>query len=225
MALTEVTATGPVLDSATAARGLRDDPIAMDALDQLVFLHRQAHQTLQLSQFLARSPAACIALMVAGAAALVWASCCDGGTLKTDFAWSALVLLGIIALTRNFIRGFARSLRRAPLEEATADLRVLLLYSGAAWGLGAFLVMPALPQPSLVICFAVIPAVALTVILGDLKAVLAFVLPSSRMCVTATLLGQWPSEIAVSIAILAADIAIIGLSMLRLRSVSKPIGQ
>ena len=115
--------------------------------------------------------------MVAGSLALLWAGLCGGGTLKADFAWAVLVLLGVIAMTRNFIRGYARSLRRVPLEEAADDLRIQLLYSGAAWGVGAFLVMPGLPTPALVFSFAVAPSIALTLALRDLKGIFAFVAP------------------------------------------------
>ena len=143
-------------------RTFRDIPY--QALSRLPALHGEASRNMHLSQFLARSPQACIALMLAGAVALVWA----GGTLKADFAWAMLVLIGIVAMTRNYIRGFARSLRRVPLQEAASDLRVLLLYTGAAWGAGAFLVMPALP--ALTFAFAAGPSLACALILQDEKA-------------------------------------------------------
>ena len=99
--------------------------------------------------------------------ALVWAGLGGGGTLKANFAWAALLLLGVIAMTRNFIRGYARSLRRVPLEEAAADLHALLLYMGVVWGAGAFLVMPGLPAPALVFSFAAAPSLVLTLMLRD----------------------------------------------------------
>src|ERR1700743_513606 len=158
MALTDSNSATPGFDPAPA----RDIPYV--ALAQLPVLHGQARQNMRQAAFLARSPQASVALMLAGAATLIIGG---GTTLKADFAWAALVLLGIVAMTHNYIRGFARSLRRVPLEAASSDLRTLLLFTGAAWGARAFLVMPALPSPALAIAFAVAPSLALDRTLQD----------------------------------------------------------
>jgi hypothetical protein len=215
MALTEFNSPASAFDPARAAKNFRDSRLPNDALDRLAVLHREGARNLQLSQFLARSPVACVLLMLIGALALLWAGFSGGGTLKADFAWAALVLLGVIAMTRNFIRGYARSLRRVPLEEAAADLRTLLLYLGVAWGTGAFLVMPGLPAPALVFSFAVAPSLALALVLRDPKGVLAFVAPATLATAAATLLGAWPLDIWVAAAIMGLGGFIITWSMLR----------
>jgi hypothetical protein len=190
MALTEVNSSGPALDPARPAKTFRDSDLPQHALNRLPLLHQEARHALRLSQFLARSPSACVVLMLAGAVMLLWAG--DGGTLRRDFAWAALVLLGVIAMTRNFIRGHARSLRRVPLEEAAADLRMLLLYTGVAWGAGAFLMMPDLPSPALVFSFAAAPSLLLDLILRDTKGSAAFMVPASLITASAALFGAWP---------------------------------
>ena len=96
------------------------------ALLRLRSLHGEAGRNLELAQFVARVPAACVVLMLTGALALIWAAAAGGAGLKGGFAWAALVLLGIVAMIRLHIRGFARSLRRTPLSEAGSDLRLLL---------------------------------------------------------------------------------------------------
>ena len=144
--------------------------IPYEALARLPQLHGEAGRNLATATFLARSPQASVVLMALGGAVLL----AGGGTLKADFAWAALVLIGIVAMTRNYIRGFARSLRRLPLAEAAADLRALLLYTGAAWGVGAFLVMPDLPAPALAFGFAVLPSLGVALVLKDGPATLAF---------------------------------------------------
>ncbi len=181
------------------------------ALAQLPRLHGEASRNLGLTQFLSRSPQVCVNLMLAGAAMLIL----GGGTLKAEFAWAVLVLIGIVAMTRNFIRGFARSLRRVPLEEAASDLRALLLYTGAAWGSGAFLVMPALPAPLLTFGFAVTPALVLALILKDRKGVMAFTIPAAFITAGAALLGAWPLGMVVSLAIVAAAVGIALISALQ----------
>ena len=125
-----------------------------------------------------------------------------------------LGLIGIVGMTRNYIRGFARSLRRVPLQEAASDLRMLLLYTGAAWGAGAFLVMPDLPAPALVFLFAALPALSAAMLLRDAKGVAAFILPSSAGIAAAALMGAWPLDVWVAAAVLAAGGAITGVTML-----------
>lgn len=192
MALTEANSPSPALDPARLAKTFPDSGLPRDGLYRLSLLHQEGARNVSLLRFLAGSPSASIVLMLAGALTLVWAGASGGGTLKADFGWTALVLLGVIAMTRNFIRGYARSLRRLPLAEAVADLRLLLFYTGTAWGAGAFLVMPTLPAPALVFFFAVAPSLGLTLALGDAKGALAFVLPASLTTAGAALFSAWP---------------------------------
>ena len=206
MTLTDSNSPTPAFDPAPA----RDIPYA--ALAQLAVLHGQARQDMRQAAFLGRSPQASVVLMLAGAATLMIGG---GTTLKADFAWAALVLLGIVAITRNYIRGFARALRRVPLEKASSDLRILLLFTGTAWGAGAFLVMPALPSPTLAIAFAVVPSLALDQMLQDPPGTLAFVLPVTLIAASVAILDAWPADIWVCAAILVSGAAIAILSMLR----------
>jgi hypothetical protein len=97
------------LDPARPARNPDDG-----AMERLRNLHGEAGRNLALAQFVARVPAACVVLMLTGALALIWAAAAGGAGLKAAFAWAALVLLGIVAMIRLHIRGFARSLRRLP---------------------------------------------------------------------------------------------------------------
>lgn len=222
----------PAFDPAVLAKPFDDGvpraALPLAALARLPALHGEASRNMQLSQFLARSPQLCITLMLVGGAVLAWAGVGGGGaSLKADFAWGALVLIGIVGMTRNYIRGFARSLRRVPLQEAASDLRMLLLYTGAAWGAGAFLVMPDLPAPALVFLFGVLPASAAGAILRDARGVIAFTLPSSGTIAVAALMGAWPLDVWVAGAGLAAGGIIIALTLLHgaMRGTRNPVPQ
>jgi hypothetical protein len=206
MALTDSNASTPVFDPARASSN-----VPYDAIARLPQLHGEAGRNLATANLLARSPQASVLLMVLGTAALV----AGGGTLKADFAWAALVLIGIVGMTRNYIRGFARSLRRVPLAEAASDLRTLLLYTGAAWGIGAFLVMPDLPVPALAFCFAALPSLGLALILKDAPATMAFVAPVTLAGASAAILGAWPLDIWVAAAIILSGTATILVSFAR----------
>ena len=214
MALTEWNATAPAFDPA-----LTRNP-SHDALARLPGLYREQARDFAKARLLARSPLVCVCLMLAGAAALFM----TGASLKAGFGWSVLLLIGIVAMVRNFIRGAARSLRRVPLEEAAHDLRVLLLYSGGAWASGAFLLMPGLPAPALAFSFAITPALALALILKDRTATLAFTLPVLLGVAGAAILGAWPLDIWVAAAILAAGFGIMLLPALQQNDKSLPAG-
>lgn len=194
------------------------DRIPFDALARLPRLRDEAGRDWRTGRFLARAPLACLLLMAAGT--LVIAT--GGGTLKSDFAWGVLLLIGIVAMIRNHMRGHARTLRRAPLEEAAGDLRFLLLYVGTAWGTGAFLVLPAQPLPVLVVAFALIPALGLSRILRDEKAAVAFTVPAVLLTAGAALMGAWPAAPWVSLAVLAGGAAALALPALQHRSVTPP---
>jgi hypothetical protein len=183
------------------------------ALDRLRALHGEAGRNFFQAQFLAHAPEGCVVLMVTGALALLWAGAAGGAGLKPSFAWAALVLLGIVAMIRLHIRGFARSLRRTPLVEAASDLRLLLLYTGMVWGGGAFLIMPDLPAPALVFLFAAAPSLGLALTLRDPKGFAAFAAPAALLTAGAGLVGAWPLDVWVAGAILTGTAAL-GLGFL-----------
>ena len=215
MALTELNSPASAFDPARPTKSFHDNGFPREALTRLPLLHREAVRNLDRARLVARSPLACVVLMLTGALALLWADASGGGTLRCDFAWSALLLLGVVAMTRNYIRSFARSLHRVPLEEAAADLRMLLLYTGAVWGAGAFLVMPDLPAPALVFSFAAAPGLSMSLVLRNAKASLAFVAPASLGMAGAALLGAWPLAGPVAAAIITAGAMLVILPMLR----------
>ena len=187
------------LDPARPAGSLDDS-----ALARLHSLHGEAGRNLELAQLVARVPSACVVLMLTGALTLIWAAAAGGATLKGSFAWAALVLLGIIAMIGLHIRGFARSLQRTVPAEAGSDLRLLLLFTGAVWGGGAFLIMPDQPAPALVFFFAALPSLGVALSLRDARGFAAFAAPASALIAAATLLGAWPLDVWVASAIMAS---------------------
>ena len=130
------------------------------------------------------------------------------GVLWSYLALVPLVLLGVVAMIRLHIRGFARSLRRTPLVEAAYDLRLLLFYTGTVWGGGAFLIMPGLPAPALVFLFAVTPSLGLALTLRDAKGFAAFAAPAALLTAGASLVGAWPLELWVAGTILTGTTAL-----------------
>jgi hypothetical protein len=148
-----------------------------DALLRLPRLHREVSRNFSEARLLARAPAAALLLMLAGAATLLCAARTEGLSIQSGFAWSVLVWAGIALMTRTYIRGFARAADPVPLGVAAADLRAILLYTGLAWGTGAYLVLPAALPALAALAFALLPPLGLALLLRDERGATAFALP------------------------------------------------
>lgn len=183
--------------TAAAARVIVHGPLA-----QLAALHREAGRNLRLWSLLASTPPFCVALMLEGGVAL---ACAGRAGLGARFAWAMAVLLGIALLTRTHIQAFARNPGAVALVVAARELRLLLVYLGSAWGLGAFLILP--PTPA-VWFFAAGPGLTATLILKDARSAIAFGAPAALL--SASALARTGPEQA-----LLAAVSIAVLSMLR----------
>lgn len=164
-------------------------PLPLAALDRLPLLHAESAGNTGLAQFLAGAVYAAGTLTLLGMAALTFGA---GTTLKSCFAWAFLVLIGVGALLRSYIRSTAAVFDRAPLTEAAQDLRAILLYVGFAWGAGAFLVLSPVAGPVATLAFAGLPSLAIALILKDQGGPLAFVIPVTILSLTAAVLQPWP---------------------------------
>jgi len=169
----------------------RSHDTGFPALARLAELHGEAHQVLQLSQLLDRSPQAGLALMLLGGPILLEASLEGGALLSAAFVWSLWLLTGIVAMTVIYIRGFARHPALQPLESAAGELNKFLSYTGLVWGLGTFLIMPDQPSLGLILSFGIVPGWAITLILKNEKAVFAFNAPAALPTVSACVLKPW----------------------------------
>jgi hypothetical protein len=207
MALTD---NSPTYGLVPGNRARADDPPAPPSLplQRLARLHDEARQTFQATRLLERAPQAALIVMVSAAAVLA----ADWGSLRADFAWSLLLLVGIVGMVRTYIRGFARSLRRVPLEEAAADLRLVLLFCGLVWGSGVFLVLPPAPSTVLAAAFALAPALALALALQDRRGAVCFTVPAAVTAAGAAQAQFWPQANLTTFALLSLATAIVLLA-------------
>jgi len=183
-------------------------------LARLSELRGEARQEHQLFQFLARTPQACLILMASGAGLLVWERVsASNAALENEFVWALSVLTGVAAMTGLHIRSYAHGMARTAPSKAAAQLRQLLFYTGAAWGAGAFLVLPDLP--ALTVAFASVPSLGLSLLLGDQKGATAFVAPVTLAAASAASLGAQPSGLWVAATILATGLVSFCLPMLQ----------
>ena len=177
------------------------------ALARLPMLHREAGRDLDLLGLLAASPRFCLALMAQAAVVLAWSGMEGDISLGARFVWAASLVLGIAAMARNHILGFARSPRPAPLATAAGELRILFLLTGMAWGLGAFLIVPA--TASWAFTFIAAPVLTAAIILRCEKTVIAFAAPASALAAIAL---WWRGQPLLAVAL--ATVSIAGVSML-----------
>jgi hypothetical protein len=186
-------------------------PAFLQALARLPQIHAETSETADLARFLRAAVGASAALMLMGALAIATAS---GATLRQEFAWSVLVLAGVGAMLRTYIKSVAQDFDCAPLREAARDLRAVLFYTGFAWGAGAFLLLGGDPVPFVGLCFAVLPSLLVTALLRDRAAALAFVAPMTLLTAAAILVQPWSDTIVVLCMLLLAEGGItVGLTL------------
>ena len=189
-------------------------PVPHAALNRLTLLHDESRLALRRAGLLARATQAAGVLLALGAVAALL----GGGTLGATFLWSVLVLGGVVAVVVSHLRTAAVF---KDMAGSAADLRAILLYLGMAWGLGAFLALSA--EPLRLIAFAVIPTIAVALLLRDGPAIAAFAVPVTLVAVLAGLLRL--ENMAVTGALLLLQ-GMIGLFLLarRRRAATAPPG-
>ena len=150
--------------------------------------------------------------MLESAVALRWSAGAADISLGAEFVWATALLAGIAAMARNHIRGFTRCPRAVALTKTARELRLLLFYTGFAWGLGAFLILPPAPLWAALV-FAAAPSLIAALALECEKSAIAFIAPASFLSALAVFWGQqaaWAGW-----ATLMAGVSIAGFSMLR----------
>jgi hypothetical protein len=159
------------------------------ALDQLVRLHREALQSSRLARFLAASVHAAFLFMAMAVLTLILA---EPAPIGRDFSWALLILVGVLALLRCYIRTNAALDNRAPPARAARELRAVFLYLGIVWGLGAFLVLPANMESLPALFYAAGPMLGLTLLLNDMAGLALFLASAGMMVIGAALIRSWP---------------------------------
>lgn len=172
-------------NNAVQARPLPVLPLA--ALDRLARLHVETSAAGRLVIFLRASVHAASFFMLMSASVLFL----GGTTIGQDFSWTVLILIGVVALLHSYIRTNAAVFDRIPVSEAARNLRAIFFYMGLAWGVGAFLALPAELATLPAILFAATPALVLALLLKDARGLAAFVAPASALAVAAAFARSW----------------------------------
>ena len=183
------------------------------ALARLSQLHAESSEAAGLLRFLHSPVSVGAALVLMGALALIFAG---GADFQLEFAWSLLVLIGVGAMLRAYIKSTAKAFDRAPLRQSARDLRAVVFYLGFAWGAGALLLLGDNPVPLMGLCFAVLPSALLLPLLRDRTASLNFIMPVTGLTGIAILVEPWGSaSLAFSMLLVAEGSLALGLLLSR----------
>jgi ABC-type Mn2+/Zn2+ transport system permease subunit len=96
-----------------------------------------------------------------------------------------------LAIARAYATAAGRLFERAALHAFAQDLTAALVYSGCAWGAGAFLVLPGSAPIGSALVFAAVPALGIGLLLRERRAVLFFLAPVAALTSFACVLRQF----------------------------------
>jgi len=190
-------------------------------LTRLPELHAELSLTASMAGFVRSAAAAASALTLMGCVAVITAG---RAGLRQEFIWSVLMIMGVGALLRSYIRSTARAFDRTPLCEAARDLRFIVFYAGLAWGAGAFLLLGNDPLPITGLCFAIAPSCLMALIVQDRAASFLFSAPVTALAATAIITRPWADQRVVLAILLVAQGFLLAALFLPARMRSRPAG-
>lgn len=173
-------------------------PTAAHPLARLKAVHDEAEERAALANLLGRTRTVGPLLPLLALAAIVLAH----PPLARGVSFAVLVLMGAGALLYAQLRTMRVLFDHAALKSFSADLDAILLYSGFAWGAGAFLILPANTDPALTTLFSACTAAIVAMIVRSRVAVLMFAAPTGLLTALAAMLR--PLELPLVSAGLAA---------------------
>ena len=153
-------------------------------LARLKAVHDEAAETSQLANLLGRSLYVGLLLPVLALAAI---GLCDP-PLTRGISFAVLVLMGACILLYAHGRAMRAPFDLAVLTTFSADLDAILLYTGFAWGAGAFLILPTNIDPALTTLFSGCTAAIVAMIVRSRRAVIMFAAPVGSFTALAALL-------------------------------------
>jgi hypothetical protein len=166
-----------------------DEPLS--GIERLAMLHDEARETAILANLLGRTPYIAGALTVFAVAALA----ASVGTLPVaePATWAILMLVGIGAILRSYMRTIAQPFELGALREFSSDLTAILLYCGFAWGAGAYLAIGPQASPLVLLAFSAGAALIVAGLLRTKEIALGFVVPVAALAAFATVLRPLPA--------------------------------
>jgi len=193
---------GPVESSVS------ENPIA-----RLASLHAEAEETARLANLLGRSIRLAPALPVMAGLALGL----GGAGLAQAVAWSVFTLFAAGATVFVYRQAIAQPFERAVLKSFSQDLNAILVFTGFAWGAGAFLVLPADSAIGTAAAFAAGAAAVIALLLRERECAFLFLAPVSMLTSFACVLRPLPGGALDAALVLIGCAAVAGGAILATR--------
>ncbi|MGA7711896.1 MAG: hypothetical protein WCA81_08350 [Rhizomicrobium sp.] len=190
-------------------------PANASAIVKLALLHAEAEETARLANLLGRSPHAAIALPVLALLTLGFA---DGISLARASVWFAFVALGSLAIMRCYAHAIGQPFQRPALKAFAKEMSPILLYTGFAWGAGAFLALPAGTNMFAAILFVAGPVIAIVALLRERDAAYLFLAPCALLACFASVLTPFAGGALTAGLILVASSALTAAMVFSQRS-------
>ncbi|MDE1985998.1 MAG: hypothetical protein KGL29_13485 [Alphaproteobacteria bacterium] len=181
------------------------------AITKLAHLRAEAEETARLANLLGRSLYVAIVLPVLG---VLTVGLAEGMNLSSQLVWGGFVALSSIAMLRSYTHTIGQPFEREALKSFAKDLSAILLYTGFAWGAGAFLALPAATGMTGAILFAIAPAIVIALLLREREAVFLFLAPVAMLASFASVLRPFADGTLDAGLILVACAAVAGLTVL-----------
>ena len=190
MALLQRANSAPEVEIFPARSEPRAEAGSRTGLERLAMLHDEARETAILANLLGRTPYAAAALTIFAVAALAMSV----GTMPIaeSATWAMLMLIGVGAMLRSYMRTIGQPFELGSLREFSADLHAILLYCGFAWGAGAYLALGPQSSPAVLVLFSAGAVIAIAATLRAKDIVLGFVAPVAALAAFATVLRPLP---------------------------------
>ncbi len=206
-------AANPLLATPLPAHTAQREKHARDAhagmvsapLSRLRALHDEAEETARLANLLGRTLYASVALTLGTALALAFATT----GLAREAGYGVLMLLAVGAALHAYRHTMAAPFERAALRSFSEDLNAIILYSGFAWGAGAFLAFGVAANPLASVVYSAGMIAVLAVVLRSVTPVLHFAMPAAALCAASLLLG---GHGLAAVAVLASCAAVAAVS-------------
>ena len=178
------------------------------ALKKLSRLHDEAIETAELANLLGRTPFVAW-LFIAGMAVVALTSA-GVVPLARLIVWCLFGFAAVIPILRLHNRTIVAPFELLPLRAFEADLEAALLYAGSAWGAGAFLALPGVATPLMVLLFSAGTAAGVGAILRA-RLCFYFIVPAIVLPVLAAILRPLPDAPLASLLVLLGGTVVAGL--------------
>jgi len=175
-----------------------------EAIARLAELHGQAAETARITRLVERATGAVLAL---GLGASVVAAQWDGA-LGPILAWLILIGAGLLAVFHAYDDSATRPLELAHVRPLERAVSAIMLYTGLAWGMASFLLLPGDASLQLLLVLSAGVSAVVYLVLRAPAVGTCFLIPVTLMPAIAVLVRPAQPRLVDAAMIIAAGLAI-----------------